>query len=139
MLFRSIADSDKNYDRFILDAPCSGSGTWRRSPDAKFRLTENYVRKLNQIQAELLETAAEKTKTGGRIIYITCSVLRDENEDIIEAFLNTHPEFALLNIRLLWEQKLAAPYPCASEIYLRMSPLTTGTDGFFVCILEKQS
>lgn len=134
-----IADSDKNYDRFILDAPCSGSGTWRRSPDAKFRLTENYVQKLNQIQAELLETAAEKTKTGGRIIYITCSVLRDENEDIIEAFLNTHPEFALLNIRLLWEQKLAAPYPCASEIYLRMSPLTTGTDGFFVCILEKQS
>lgn len=134
-----IADSDKNYDRFILDAPCSGSGTWRRSPDAKFRLTENYVRKLNQIQAELLETAAAKTKTGGRIIYITCSVLRDENEDIIEAFLNTHSEFAPLNIRLLWEQKLAAPYPCASEIYLRMSPLTTGTDGFFVCILEKQS
>ena len=134
-----IADSDKNFDRFILDVPCSGSGTWRRSPDAKFRLTEKKLAALNVTQAELLDIAAIKTKVGGRIVYITCSVLRDENEDIIEAFLQKHNNFAPINIRLLWEQKLDAIYPCVSEIYLRMSPQVTRTDGFFVCILEKIS
>ncbi len=134
-----IADSDKNFDRFILDAPCSGSGTWRRAPDAKFRLTEKRLQSLNQTQRELLDIAAKKIKIGGRIVYITCSVLRDENEDIIESFLQDNHEFTPLNIRLLWEQKLSAPYPCVSEIYLRLSPLTTGTDGFFVCVLEKRT
>ena len=134
-----IADSDKNFDRFILDVPCSGSGTWRRSPDAKFRLTEKRLANLNTTQLELLNTASVKTKVGGRIIYITCSVLRDENEDIVESFLQEHDNFSLVNIRLLWEQKLCAQYPCASEVYLRMSPQTTGTDGFFVCVLERMS
>lgn len=133
-----VADSDKNFDRFVLDAPCSGSGTWRRAPDAKFRLTKEKLYGLTQIQAGLLDTAAVKTKTGGRIIYITCSVLRDENEDVVESFLRRHPEFVLFNLKNLWEQKISAPYPCSSETYLRMSPLTTGTDGFFVCILEKR-
>ncbi len=132
-----IADSDKNFDRFILDVPCSGSGTWRRSPDAKFRLTEKKLATLNVTQAELLDIAATKTKVGGRIVYITCSILRDENEDVIEAFLQKYNNFAPINIRLLWEQKLDAIYPCVSEIYLRMSPQVTRTDGFFVCILEK--
>lgn len=132
-----IADSDRSFDRFVLDAPCSGSGTWRRAPDAKFRLTEKYVKALQKTQMELLEIAAAKTKAKGRIIYITCSVLRDENEEIIEAFLNNHPEFAPINLKLLWQQKIEAPYPCASEIYLRMSPLATNSDGFFVCVLEK--
>lgn len=132
-----VADSDKNFDRFILDAPCSGTGTWRRAPDAKFRLTKEKLYGLTQIQAGLLETAAAKTK--GRIVYITCSVLRDENEDIIEAFLQKHKEFAPLNLKELWESKLSAPYPCRSEVYLRLSPLVTGTDGFFVCVLERRS
>ncbi len=134
-----IADSDKNFDRFILDAPCSGSGTWRRAPDAKFRLTEKRLQNLSQTQRELLGIAAKKVRAGGRIVYITCSVLQDENEKIIEGFLQENPEFGLLNIRLLWEQKLSASYPCSSEIYLRLSPLTTGTDGFFVCVLEKRA
>ena len=131
-----VADSDKNFDRFILDAPCSGTGTWRRAPDAKFRLTKEKLYGLTQIQANLLDIAAAKTK--GRIVYITCSVLKDENEDIIEAFLQRHSEFAPVNLRELWESKLAMPYPCRSEVYLRMSPLTTGTDGFFVCVLERK-
>ena len=81
-----VATTDRDFDRFIIDAPCSGTGTWRRSPDAKFRLTAQKLFGLNQIQAELLSIAAAKTKIGGRIIYITCSVLPDENEDIINAF-----------------------------------------------------
>lgn len=134
-----IADSDKNFDRFILDVPCSGSGTWRRSPDAKFRLTEKKLVNLNITQSELLNIAAAKTKVLGRIVYITCSVLKDENENIIEEFLSKNNDFALVNIRLIWEQKLDAPYPCGSEVYLRMSPQATGTDGFFVCVLEKRA
>ena len=132
-----IADSDKDYDRFVLDAPCSGTGTWRRSPDAKFRLTKEKLHGLTQIQSDLLNIAAQKTAKKGRIIYITCSVLKDENEDIIEKFLNQNENFAPINLKELWAKKIEAPYPCASEKYLRMSPLTTSTDGFFVCVLER--
>lgn len=132
-----IATSDKDFDRFIVDAPCSGTGTWRRSPDAKFRLNQNMVDKLNQIQFDLLGKAYEKTKAGGRIVYITCSILNEENEEIIAAFLQSNPNVRLVNIKDLWESKLAAPYPYHSEKYLRLSPLTTGTDGFFVAVLEK--
>ena len=133
-----VATTDRDFDRFIIDAPCSGTGTWRRSPDAKFRLTAQKLFGLNQIQAELLSIAAAKTKIGGRIIYITCSVLPDENEDIINAFLRAHQEFAPLDISKLWEQKINAPYPHGNQQMLRMSPLTTNTDGFFITVLEKR-
>jgi len=132
-----VADSDKDFDRFILDAPCSGTGTWRRAPDAKFRLTKEKLFGLTKIQAELLEIAAAKTKKSGRIIYITCSVLADENEKQIEQFLQSHSEFKPINIRELWERKIAAPYPHDDDFMLRLSPYTTNTDGFFICVLEK--
>ena len=132
-----IADSDKDYDRFVLDAPCSGTGTWRRSPDAKFRLTKEKLYGLTQIQAKLLNIASQKTTKNGRIIYITCSVLKDENEDIIEKFLSQNENFAPINLKELWEKKTDTPYPYVDEKYLRMSPLSTSTDGFFVCILER--
>lgn len=132
-----IADSDKNFDRFILDAPCSGSGTWRRSPDAKFRLTEEKLHGLTKIQANLLEIAASKTAIDGRIIYITCSVLREENENVITEFLKKNRNYSLLNIYDLWQQKIKMPYPCADECFLRMSPYTTQTDGFTVCVLRR--
>ena len=132
-----IADSDKDFDRFILDAPCSGTGTWRRAPDAKFRLTKEKLFGLTKIQAELLEIAAVKTKIGGRIIYITCSVLPDENEKQIKQFLAAHNEFKPVNMRELWEGKIAAPYPHDDEFMLKLSPYKTGTDGFFICVLEK--
>ncbi|MBR4106864.1 MAG: RsmB/NOP family class I SAM-dependent RNA methyltransferase [Alphaproteobacteria bacterium] len=132
-----IADSDKDFDRFILDAPCSGTGTWRRAPDAKFRLTEQKLYGLTKIQAELLEIATVKTKIGGRIIYITCSVLPDENEKQIEQFLAAHNEFKPVNMRELWEGKIAVPYPHDDERWLRLSPYTTNTDGFFICVLKK--
>ena len=134
-----VADSDKDFDRFVLDAPCSGTGTWRRAPDAKFRLNEKRLEKLCRTQAELLDIAAVKTKLGGRIVYMTCSVLRDENEAQIEAFLSRNAHFVPLNLRVLWKQKMLPPYPCRSEIFLRLSPVTTETDGFFICVLEKQN
>lgn len=134
-----IADSDKDFDRFIIDAPCSGTGTWRRSPDAKFRLNEKKLLELVRVQQEILHIGAEKTKNGGRLIYMTCSVLADENEHVIDRFLVGHPEFHFVNIRKVWEKYIETPYPHKSENMLRLSPLTTGTDGFFVCILEKNT
>lgn len=132
-----IADSDRDFDRFIIDAPCSGTGTWRRGPDAKFRLTEKALKDLNTVQSGILETAAPKVKKGGRLIYMTCSVLKEENEHIIDRFAAAHPEFGFVNIRRIWEKHIKAPYPHKSENMLRLSPLSTGTDGFFICILEK--
>lgn len=132
-----VADSDKDFDRFIVDAPCSGTGTWRRAPDGKYRLSPGLVTGLTQTQLEILEIAAAKVKRGGRIVYITCSVLVDENENVIDKFLAAHPAFSLVNLREIWERKIEAPYPHKSEKMLRMSPFSTNTDGFFITILEK--
>lgn len=129
---------DRDYDRFVVDAPCSGTGTWRRSPDAKYRLTPETLKELNKTQAELLEKAFNHIRRGGRVVYITCSILRDENEDIIEAFLSHHADAAPVNLRHLWEDKLDGRYPGQDDFMLRMNPLLTRTDGFFVCILEKR-
>lgn len=129
---------DRDYDRFVVDAPCSGTGTWRRSPDAKYRLTPETLKELNKTQAELLEKAFNHIRRGGRVVYITCSILRDENEDIIEAFLSRHADAAPVNLRHLWEDKLDGRYPGQDDFMLRMNPLLTRTDGFFVCILEKR-
>lgn len=129
---------DRDYDRFVVDAPCSGTGTWRRSPDAKYRLTPETLKELNKTQAELLEKAFNHIRRGRRIVYITCSILRDENEDIIEAFLSRHADAAPVNLRHLWEDKLDGRYPGQDDFMLRMNPLLTRTDGFFVCILEKR-
>lgn len=129
---------DNEYDRFIIDAPCSGTGTWRRSPDAKFRLTPEKLAELNKTQLEILETAYSHTKIGGRIVYITCSILHDENENIIEKFKAKHPDICAMNLKELWSVKLDAPYPCINEQYLRFSPVTTGTDGFFFTVLLKK-
>ena len=129
---------DRDYDRFVVDAPCSGTGTWRRSPDAKYRLTPETLKELNKTQAELLEKAFNHIRRGGRVVYITCSILRDENEDIIETFLSRHVDAAPVNLRHLWEDKLDGRYPGQDDFMLRMNPLLTRTDGFFVCILEKR-
>lgn len=132
-----LAANDSDFDRFVIDAPCSGSGTWRRSPDAKFRLTPQMLAGIVKTQKEILETAYGRTRIGGRIIYITCSILREENEDNIAAFLKAHSDVRVLNARELWEKLLDSPYPGTNDKYLRLSPLTSGTDGFFVAVLEK--
>ena len=133
----NIKPSDK-FDRFIIDAPCSGSGTWRRSPDAKYRLTLKQLEVIEQAQEEILDIARNHLTDEGRIIYMTCSVLPEENEKQIEKFLNNHPEFSVVNMRELWERKLEKRYPFAEENYLHCSPLSTETDGFFVCVLQRR-
>ena len=131
--------SDKDYDRFIIDAPCSGTGTWRRSPDAKFRLTPEKLNELTKIQSQLLEFALENTRVGGRVVYITCSILPDEDENIVSAFAQRHKNVRYVDLKQLWQQKIDAPYPAKNTEFLRFSPLLTNTDGFFLAIFEKMA
>lgn len=134
-IIRTVEDTD--YDCFILDAPCSGSGTWRRSPDAKFRLTELKLADLTQIQAEILEIAYRHTKKGGRICYMTCSVLAQENAEQVQRFVHLHTDICFANHQKLWARCFDTPYPFSTDQYLQFSPLQTGTDGFFFCTLYK--
>lgn len=130
--------TDNDFHRFIIDAPCSGSGTWRRCPDAKFRLTPQKLEEIKQAQADILEIGAKKTRIGGRLIYITCSVFEEENEKQIEKFLDNHKDFIPVNHKELWNEVLDLPiYPFDSDKWLKFSPLTTKTDGFFMCVMKK--
>lgn len=137
---RTVKTSDvsSEYDRFIIDAPCSGSGTWRRSPDAKFRLTETRLAELVKIQSELLDMAAARVKAGGRIVYITCSVFADENSSQIKAFFQRHSNFSPVDLRSVWQEKTEAAFPFPTGEYLEFSPLVSGTDGFFIAVLKKE-
>lgn len=122
------------FDRVLVDAPCSGLGTLRRNPDLKWRQTEQDVAELNVKQTNILARAAKLCKTGGRVIYATCSLLRDENEAIAEAFLQAHPEFKLIPANeVLAQQNIVLD---AGE-YLKQLPHLHGTDGFFAAVFEK--
>ena len=129
--------SDTDYDLFVVDAPCSGSGTWRRSPDAKFRLTAERLCELSRIQGEILEKAYLHIPKGGRIAYFTCSILEEENEAVVRAFLSRHSDMTLVSLPEIWAEKIGGRYPFASTEFARFSPLTTGTDGFFAAVMVK--
>lgn len=128
------------FDRVLVDAPCSGSGTWRRHPEQKKRLTEERLAELMTMQTQVLAKAADLTAPGGRLIYATCSLLREENEDRIEAFLKAHPAFHIVPIQQAWAETLKkVDLPEMSGDYLRLTPLSHGTDGFFVAVLERKA
>lgn len=122
------------FDIVFIDAPCSGSGTWRRQPEQKWRLTQQRLDELVATQDELLDEGAACTRPGGRLVYATCSLLRVENEERIEAFRVRHPDFAALRADAIWQG--AAP-PGLNEFF-RATPAATGTDGFFAAILVRK-
>lgn len=129
--------NQNNYDTFIVDAPSSRSGTWRRFPDEKYRLSPGRLKSLNKTQEEILSIAYRHTKIGGKIVYITSSVIKKENEDVVFKLLNFYDNLKLANIKTIWEEKIKQPYPCEDEYMLNMSPNKTNTDGMFIAILEK--
>lgn len=122
------------FDRVLVDAPCSGMGTIRRNPDLKWRQTAEDVAELNVLQASILARAAKLVKTGGRLIYATCSLLKEENEAIAEQFLVSNPEFKLLNAaEVLKQQQIELD----TGEYLKLLPHLHQTDGFFAAVFEK--
>ena len=121
-------------DRVLVDAPCTGFGTLRRNPDLKWRQRQTAVAELAVKQARLLGAAATLLKPGGRLVYATCSVLPDENEAIVEAFLAAHPEFALGSAA---EELARAGIALDTGPMLRLYPHRHGCDGFFAAVLER--
>jgi 16S rRNA (cytosine967-C5)-methyltransferase len=124
----------ESFDRVLVDAPCTGTGTWRRNPDGRLRLSETDLAELEPKQARILDTAARLVRPGGRLIYATCSLLTAENDSQIESFLARHPSFNPLPLSQIWQ--LPAAMPCAGP-YLCLTPRQHGTDGFFAAVLER--
>lgn len=122
-------------DRVLVDAPCSGLGTLRRNPDLKWRQDETSVAELTVKQAAILAAAATLVRPGGRLVYATCSLLSAENDDIVAAFLEKHPDFSLLPASaVLGKQGIA----CEGDV-LRLLPHKHNTDGFFAAAMERKA
>ena len=138
-----LTDLAGRIDLALIDAPCTGTGAWRRNPDAKWRVRPGALAERLKQQAELLHRAAALVKAGGRIAYITCSVLEEENGDQVRDFLSGHREFAVVSPRELAAQTLgerAAAFCRAallSQHGLLMTPRRTDTDGFYVAVMRK--
>jgi 16S rRNA (cytosine967-C5)-methyltransferase len=135
-----LADLEGRCDLVMIDAPCTGSGAWRRNPDAKWRIRPGALEQRMKDQDEALENAVRFVKKGGRIVYVTCSVLRAENEDRASACLARHDDF--LPVDAATEARAAGLPALAVRASpfgpgLRLSPRTTGTDGFYVAMLVK--
>lgn len=123
-------------DRVLVDAPCSGLGTLRRNPDLKWRQKPQDIEELTQKQAAILTAAARLVKAGGRLVYATCSILAEENEQIVEAFLAMHPEFEL---RAASEVLAQQNIPLDTGKYFKLAPHVHGTDGFFAAVMERKN
>src|SRR5690348_332330 len=137
-----LADIRASADLVLIDAPCTGTGTWRRNPDAKWRMRPGALELRLKDQTAVLERAAGLVKPGGRIAYITCSVLPPENNEQVRAFISRHPDFAVVppeeTAGVLWDkaEDFAEAALRSDEGWL-MTPRRTGTDGFFVAVLRK--
>jgi len=122
-------------DRVLVDAPCTGIGTLRRNPDLKWRHDETALVELTAKQASILDAASRLVKPKGRLVYATCSLLPDENEAIVEAFLAAHPEFHAVDAA---KELARAKIPLDTGPVLKLAPDTHGCDGFFAAILERR-
>ena len=128
----------ESFDRVLVDAPCTGTGTWRRNPDARLRLVPRDLEELVPKQAAILEAASRLVRKGGRLVYATCSVLLDENEAQVQGFLEAHSEFRVVPLAEAWAGQggNVGDAPGAGP-YLSLTPRRHGTDGFFTAVLER--
>jgi 16S rRNA (cytosine967-C5)-methyltransferase len=125
-----------SFDRVLVDAPCTGTGTWRRNPDGRLRLRAADLAELLPKQAAILAQAASLVRSGGRLVYATCSVLPEENEEQVDAFLAAHPAFAVVPLSRAWTLPGTPPGPGP---FLALTPRAHGTDGFFAAVLERRA
>jgi 16S rRNA (cytosine967-C5)-methyltransferase len=135
-----VEDLDGCMDMVLVDAPCSGSGTWRRNPDAKWRLRPSSLADRQKDQAGVLRAGAKAVKPGGRLVYVTCSVLPEENDASVQAFLADHADFTPAPLQAL--AKAAgfsgfARFASSQGLGLQLSPHRSGTDGFFISVLHR--
>lgn len=124
------------YDLVVVDAPCTGIGTWRRSPDARWRITEEQSKEIIKVQTEILEKSCKAVKKNGRLFYITCSLDKDENDNQIQAFLNNHTDFELVDLSNRFNQIVGKN--CTTKKMIHIHPAVYGTDGFFAAELKRK-
>ncbi len=128
-------------DKVLIDAPCSGVGTWRRKPDAKWRLSESSLETRYKEQRTVLAGAKAFVRPGGLLFYVTCSMLAEENEGQIYPFLEANPEFTLLSAGEVYEEKFGvnSPKPWSADgCSLTLTPASTNTDGFYFAVMERK-
>lgn len=137
---KALADLGPRFDVVFVDAPCSGTGAWRRRPDAKWRLKPANVAERQNDQRAILEMAAPLVKPGGQLVYVTCSILPEENDDQIAWFLGNHPAFSALPWPTAWDAaELGTPPQSAGQGShgLLLTPARHGTDGFFISVVRR--
>lgn len=127
------------FDCVVVDAPCTGTGTWRRKPDAKWRLTEKTLALRIKEQQDVLTRAAALVRPGGRLAYFTCSLLPEENTEQVKWFLERHKKYRIISYKDLWPVHLSSSVPASADgsaDTLLLTPRQHGTDGFFVAVLQ---
>ncbi len=127
-------------DRLVIDAPCTGSGTWRRRPDIKWKLNQNRLNEKIKQQREILENSKKFVKKGGQLAYISCSILQQENDEQIEQFLRENKDFTLKKANIFWQEHFPLEQelkPYFTQYGLILSPASCQTDGFYISILER--
>lgn len=139
---QELAPLEGQMDLVLIDAPCTGSGTWRRRPDAKWRLTPKQLEVRMAEQSAILDAASAYVKPGGRLAYVTCSVFAAENGDQIDAFLTRAPGFEPVDHQALWNKTFAGGGDTArveARRGISLTPARSGTDGFFFSVLSRVS
>ncbi|RDL49214.1 Ribosomal RNA small subunit methyltransferase B [Ensifer sp. M14] len=137
----SLAPLAGRFDRVLVDAPCTGTGTWRRRPDTKWRLNQKNLEERISQQEEALASAAQFVRPGGHLIYVTCSVLPEENEAQVYGFCEDNPEFEILSAADIWAGLFGTdkPQPWSADMKtVTLTPASTGTDGFFFCLMQRK-
>ncbi|MBX5145157.1 RsmB/NOP family class I SAM-dependent RNA methyltransferase [Rhizobium lentis] len=127
-------------DKVLVDAPCTGTGTWRRRPDTKWRLTAKNLDERTAQQQDALAQASGFVKPGGELIYVTCSVLPQENEDQVRRFTAANPDFQIVSALPVWDALFGkdVPRPHSSDgLTVTLTPASTDTDGFFFCRMQR--
>src|SRR5688572_27690252 len=124
---------DESFDRVLLDAPCSGTGTLRRNPEIRYRLRPADIRELAEQQKQMLARAAAVVRPDGRLVYSTCSVEPEENERVVDQFASNHPKFRAVNPA----SAISSFIPHPSSLHLRLWPHRQGSDGFFIAAYER--
>ena len=137
---KKIKRLTKKFDRVLVDAPCTGTGTWRRDPDTRAKYSDLDLENMMSLQDRILASAARLTKPGGCLVYVTCSLLREENEDRIIALLSRRKDYKIVPIPKIWDEQVTVKGggKCPTKLeMLRLTPKEHNTDGFFAAVLRR--